>query len=302
MTERALENVRQAVACGADLPMALTVLFTSARPSTVEEARQLLEQHGDAIASTLAQPDALELRELEPDLRYAPELAGFRLERDDHAVRDRLLFGELLGKKRFFQMAAFEIAGLDLGERDAELLEHVGVATQIADPRVWPLGVTRRIAAGGGSLAHATLGGLAALCTERMAVLPVAGFMRFLDRVTAEQTAGRTVAEVVDDVIARRDRVLGLGRPALSRDERIPPMLALYERFGRRQGASLELALELDAAFAERKGLRVNSAGIHGAVMRDMGFSPDAAGALCLLYFLVPVLAHAVYPAEVSRR
>jgi hypothetical protein len=55
---------------------------------------------------------------------------------------------------------------------------------------------------------------------------------------------------------------------------------------------------DIDAEVERKKGLKVNSAGYQAALLRDLGFSPDAAAAFCVLYFIVPVLAHAVYPAE----
>jgi hypothetical protein len=69
-------------------------------------------------------------------------------------------------------------------------------------------------------------------------------------------------------------------------------------RFGRDQGPSIMMARDIDAAIERKKGLKVNSAGYQAALLRDLGFSPDAAAAFCVLYFVVPVLAHAIYPAE----
>lgn len=53
------------------------------------------------------------------------------------------------------------------------------------------------------------------------------------------------------------------------------------------------LALDVDRLLTREKGLHVNSAGLCGALMRDIGFAPDAAAGFCLMYFVVPVLTHA---------
>ncbi|MDP9037031.1 MAG: hypothetical protein M3O50_19715 [Myxococcota bacterium] len=50
-------------------------------------------------------------------------------------------------------------------------------------------------------------------------------------------------------------------------------------------GHSLALAPVAEQALRARKGLAMDSAGVPGAVMRDMGFLPDAAAAFCTLYF-----------------
>lgn len=219
-----------------------------------------------------------------------PPVARMRLDVGDHELRGKLVFGELLGKKSFMQVAALAVAGVEISESDGQLLEDIGVLAQLADPRIWPLTVAKRIAANNGSLAEAVTAGIASLCTDQMTGLPSAGFMRFLDRVESEVLHGRTVESVVLGALDRGERIPGVGRPVLRGDERVPPMLEAIRRHGRRGRASVLLSLEVDRVLAREKGLHVNSAGLCGAVMRDFGFSPDAAAAFCLIYFLVPVL------------
>ena len=280
--------------------MTLSVALASANASTPEEAFAVIEERRNQLQEIMRGPRHLDrLEDLEPELRYEPELAAMALHEQDHEVRGRRVFGDLLGSMSFIQVAAFEIAGLELSDSDAELLGKVGVLTQLADRRIWPLSVTRRIAAHGGGLARSLVGGVASFCTDRMAVLPVAGFMRFLDRVDAQKRGGREVGDIVDEMHASGEKVLGIGRPALGHDERVAPQMELNRKYGRDSGASIQLALEIDQHL--KKGLRVNSAGFHGALSRDLGFSPDAAAAFSVLYFLVPVLAHAVYPLERAR-
>lgn len=300
-----LENARLATACGAEPAMALAVALASAGPRSAAELFALLDDKRADLLRALTPADADDAADalrtmpsLEPELRYEPELARMRLDVGDHEVRGRLLFGELLGKKSFWQVAALEIGGVELGEEDAELLGHCGVLTQLADVRVWPLTVVRRIAARGGGLAASVVGGMATLINRRMAVLPVAGFMRTLDAIEASVGAGCTVEQAVDALLARRERIPGVGRPVLGNDERVAPKLALFARYGRAEGASVRLAREIDTVVADRKGLGVNSAGYQAALLRDLGFSPSAAAAFCLLYFAVPVVAHAVFAEE----
>jgi hypothetical protein len=171
----------------------------------------------------------------------------------------------------------------------------------LTEPRIWPLTVARRVAAHGGGLARSAVAGIASVCTDNMSAPPVGAFMRFLDRMDAETASGRTLEEVLDGILSRRERISGVGRPAFGPDERVPRMHALYESHGKAQGPSMLLARRVDAYLHARKGLRVNSAGFHGALMRDLGFSPAGAAAFCLIYFLVPILANVVYPEERKR-
>jgi Citrate synthase, C-terminal domain len=300
-----LEAARLAIVTGAP-PLLIAVAAVAAMQvgSVGEVARELTERAEaiDRLSAAGAGGAGRRPAPLEPHLRFAPELGEARPEIADHAIRGRLIFRDMLVDKGFFQVVAWAIGGVDLSASDAELLDRSGVVTQLLDASIWPLALTRRIAAAGGGLGAALIGGAAALCTHRLAGLPVAGHMRFLDRVERDLTRGLSLDAVVEAVLRSGERVPGLGRPVLGPDERVPHQLALYARHGRARGASVRLSMELDRVFFARKHLRLNSAGLHGALMRDLGFSPAAAAALSTLYFLAPVLAHAVFAEERAAR
>lgn len=294
--ERVLENVRLAVGCGAAPDMVMTVAAASLGAASIDEAftgLQRLRPELERLWTETPRPHR-ELAPIESELRTEPPVARMRLEVSDHELRGKLLFGELLGKRSFIQVAALSIAGVELSDADAQLLDHEGVLTQLSDLRIWPLTVTRRIAANGGTLAQAVVAGLATLCTQQMTVQPVAGFMRYLDRVSRRLAEGETVEAVVAATVGQGERVSGMGRPVLEGDERVPPKLALARRYGRADGESMRLAAAIDTEVQRLKGLSVNSAGYQGALLRDLGFAPDAAAAFCMVYFAVPVLTHAV--------
>lgn len=291
-----LENVRLAAGCGAAPGMLLAVAAASMGDVSLREGIETLSRLADdleRVEAGTARPHR-ELAVLPPELSLEPEVARMRPDLDDHEVRGRLLFGELLGERSFFQVAALAIAGLELGRSDSEMLGELGVVTQLADPRIWPLTVARRVAGHGGSLAGSVVAGLATLCTEQMTVLPVGAFMRFLDRVDERVGEGDTVEGMLREIVQSGERIPGVGRPVLRGDERVPWKLDVAKRFGRDRGRSIQLAQRIDEAIFELKGLRVNSAGFQGALLRDLGFDSASGAAFCLLYFLVPVLTQAV--------
>ncbi len=291
--DEVLENVRLAAGCGAAPTMLLAVAITSTGAQTVDEAFERINRLRPDIARLdrdTPRPHSA-LAELEPALIEDPPVARMRLDVGDHELRGRLVFKELHGKKTFMQVAALAIAGIEISANDGQLLEDIGVLAQLADPRIWPLTVASRIAKSGGSLAESVTAGVASLCTEQMTALPSAGFMRFLDRVEQSVRPAQAVESVVIEALARGERIPGVGRPVLCGDERVPPMLEAIRRHGRSDGVGVTLALAVDQELARRRGMHVNSAGFYGAVMRDIGFSPDEAAAFCLIYFLVPVLA-----------
>jgi hypothetical protein len=295
-------NVELAARCGAPVPMILSVALASVGAESMADALEFLGRSGSALTRLVQEKTdgVRSLAEIEPELRRTPELASVRPELADHEIRGRLVFRDLVGKRSFFQVAALAIAGLELSAHDAELLECLGVNTQLLDVRIWPLTVTRRVAANAGGFARAVLAGMATMLNPNMAVQPVGGFMRLLDRLEAGAFAGRGVEEQLREVSARREKVPGVGRPALGPDERNAQVVALAERFDKSRGRSWHLACQVDEFFHRTKGQHINSAGLQGALMRDMGFSPSSATAMCVLYFVVPILAHAAFIEESS--
>ncbi len=290
---------------GAEPTEILVTALASAGPLGIGELIAVLGAHS-APLQRLVEHGAAEVAQrparLEHELELEPELARVRPELRDHELRGKLLFRDLLGQKSFFQVAAWAIAGLDLSTEDAHLLEQLGVNTQLLDPHIWPLAVARRIAHGGAPLARSLIGGLAAALSTNITVTPVAGFIRVLDELDAATLAGRAVVDELDDILRRREKVPGFGRPVLGPDERVPHAFRLASEHRRGAGPSMALARVAQEVLRSRKGLEINSAGVQGAIMRDMGFSPDAAAAFCTIYFLVPVVAQHAFVRERARR
>jgi hypothetical protein len=277
--------------------------LATAAPETLEEAMGSLTRWGAFLADAVVarRANLKSLAEIEPELSIIPELARVRADIADHEVRGKLVFRDMVGRLSFFQVAAWAIGGVRLSAEDSDYLEDLGVVTQLQDVRIWPLTVTRRAAMGRGGFAHGVLAGLAAMLNPNMAVQPVGAFMRVLDRLEERIAAGSTLDAELEAVVARREKVPGVGRPALGPDERNRHVIDIVRRFGKDRGSSFMLALRVDEFFQKTKGQHINSAGLQGAILRDLGFSPAAATAMCVLYFVVPVLAHAVFAEEAGR-
>lgn len=298
MKEDVRRSVATALACGVEPAMTLSVALAAEAPKTLDDGALFVESLRpflDHLARTSTFPTSL--AELEPELRLDAEIAKIRPDVGDHELRDHFVFRDLVGKKTFFQVAALAIAGLDLSRADADLLEHLGVNTQLADARIWPLSVVRRIGARRG-MTSAILAGASLVLSPHMGPRPVGAFMRVLDRLSAGLARGASVEDQLARAVERGERIPGVGRPVLGPDERNAQVIALAHTHERARGASWQMALAVDEFFHEHKKQRINSAGLQGALMRDMGFSPAAASAFCLLYFMTPILAQAVVAEE----
>ncbi|HEX4517274.1 MAG TPA: hypothetical protein VH054_27200 [Polyangiaceae bacterium] len=300
MDARIVQNVELALTCGASPAVVVAVALLTASPATLEEAVAFVRQHGAEIAACKAGSLA-ELAPLEPELVRETEPGRVLPASHDHEIRGRRLFGDLVGKRSFIQVAALGIDGIELEKRDAELLEHLGVNTQLFDVRIWPLNVARRVAAASG-LEHGVIAGLATVLNPNMAATPVGRFMHLLDELGEGVARGVSIESQLEDVVRRGERLPGLGRPALGPDERNTQVFELARAYERDTGPSWKLAMAVDGFFARRKGVRINSAGLQGALMRDMGFTPRGATAFCTLYFLVPVVVQAAFGSGGGKR
>jgi hypothetical protein len=298
-----VQNAELAAATGAAPAELIAAALASMPATTVREAIVALHRLQPTL-ERLAKDGAPELArrpaKLGARLEFEPELARVRPDLRDHEIRGKRLFRDLVGHKSFFRGSAWSIEGVELSARDAQLLEQLGVNTQLLDPHIWPLAVARRIASHGGPLARSLIGGVAALFTPNITIEPVAAFMRFLGEVQFALDGGVSVETFMADQLHRGRRIAGFGRPVLGPDERVPHALRLANRYRRGTGKSVRLAQAVERELRHSKGLVINSAGIQAAIMRDIGFTPDAAAAFCAIYFVVPLLAQHAFVVERS--
>lgn len=299
----ALENVRAAGAVSVPPWLSVVSALASARPATVGDTIDWLVAHRDALTAADAESRAapLTMSPLDEDLRYEPELAQLDRARGDHSLRDKHLFADLVGRRSFFQVTVYAITGIELSASDAEMLERIGVANVAADHRAWPLTVTRRVAGHGGDLCASVVAGAAVMASPLIGSTAGAGAARLLRRVEAAVARGESLASVLDAMLARRETLLGFGRPVMGPDERVAPVQEAMRAHGRGDGAQVRLLRDIEAHLVARKGIRSNVAAWVAAVMGDLGFTPDHVHAVTNVYLHVCVLAQAVYSAERAR-
>lgn len=280
--------------------MALTTALASVRPDGLGATIAWLVAHQAELERAYADGGAapLAVAALPPGMQYQPELGYLDRGRDDHALRERYLFADLVGQKSFSQAAIYAITGKELGPRHAELLDAFATANLLLDRRAWPMAVTRRVAARGGGVGAAVMAGVAMMGSEVVAGAAAADCARFLERCRAATAAGRAVAEVVAEALARREKVRGFGRPAVGPDERVPVIEDLLRRHGRAELPFVTLLRAADDAFAAAKGLRSTAAAWAAAILLDFGLTAPQVHAVSNHWVMAAVFAQAVYADE----
>lgn len=280
--------------------LALVAALASVRPGSMAEAVAWLREHEAELEAAYQRGRAspLAVAMVPPQMCYQPELGELDRARQDHSLRERYLFAELVGKQSFFQVSLYAITGVELSADEAHLLETIGVICMTADRRAWPLAVTRRIAGRGSAYSDAVAGGMAMMSSQLVGGRAAGHTARFLRRALERKRTGGSVDALVAEVLAAGERVMGFGRPVVGPDERVPLIREAVRQAGRAELAYAAALHEVEEAFAQRKGLRPTAAAWAAAVLSDFGMAPDAVEAVCNFWVSVTVYAQAAFTVE----
>ena len=299
----ALASIYDAAATRVPPWMALVTAIASTRPDGIGATIDWLVGHRAELEASFAAggSNRLALPTMAPGMQYPQELGRMgRIEqaREDHQVRDRWLFAELAGRWSFMQSTIYVISGVELPRAMTDMLEEIATINLLLDRRAWPMAVTRRVGARGGSYAAAVVAGQAMMGGTVVAGAAAADCARFLRQARAAQLAGESVPALIAGRFARRERVMGFGRPVVGPDERVPIMDAVLARHGRDHLPHVELLREVEREFQAQRGLRSTSAAWAAAILLDLGLTPDHIEAVCNAWVSVCIYGQAAFSRE----
>jgi hypothetical protein len=194
----------------------------------------------------------------------------------DHRYFGYAVFDELLGQETFTGLTVLGVLGRRLPAEHYAVIDDAAVALTLADPRIWPIKLTRLLASYGSPMLAAA-GGMLALdrarigssVTEHAARLLVDLRERLADRLDDPERV-RAVALAVSE----KQRFLpGFGTPFRAEDERL---IALRKSLARRGRAHLPHFLVLEAVapvLSELTGAQPNIALGVAACFLDLGLA-----------------------------
>lgn len=207
-----------------------------------------------------------------------------------HCFGENRYFGhgalaDLFGNETLTGLVAMAITGRRPTNEQRSVLDEVAVVMTSADPRIWPLKLTRIVSSYGGTLAGFAAGHLA---MEGDTIGPwIIGHS-----ATQLQELRLAVGEGIDDpavvaatitaFVSRTKRIFGFGVPLRSSDER---MDALERRVvgGKRENLPhWRLQLALSRHVRDVKGLPPNIGVGVAAILLDSGYTPYEASALTI--------------------
>ena len=202
-----------------------------------------------------------------------------------HLLGDNRYFGysalqELLGHETLTSLLALAVTGRRCSVEERELLDDLSVIMTSADPRIWPLKLTRLVASYGGTLAGYAAGQLpmegdqigpwiVGHAAEMLVRLKKAVDAQPLDR----QAAAR-------DFVKMTPRFLGYGVPMRPTDERLDALDVRMRTNGRDQLPFWQLHVLLANELLCEKNLRPNICVGLAAMLLDLGYTPQQASAV----------------------
>jgi len=200
---------------------------------------------------------------------------------DDHRYLGHGALTELLGHESFLGLTMIAACqGRRPTEEERGLLDALAVSMAAADPRIWPLKITRLVAAYGGTIAGYVAG---QLCTECDAIGPwVTGpaaelLISVREAVADDAAADEKFETVVCAWLETHRRLSGYGVAFRADDERFMALRRHVENEGRARLPYWALQERLSALLLRNRGLKPNIAMGAAALLLDMGLSPKQA-------------------------
>ena len=175
----------------------------------------------------------------------------------------------------WLELYTFSITGRRYTPQQMRVLHVCWTHNSYPDARLW----NNRVAAlGGTARSTAPLGITAALAVSEAAIYGGATQLRcceFLTRAKKMVDGGADLEELVRSEIKEKRGIGGYGRPIVSTDERIAPIMAIVREQGLENGPHLKLAFEVERILLEgRWRWHINSVGLTAAICADFGMSP----------------------------
>lgn len=205
--------------------------------------------------------------------------------------RDKSLFDDF-GDQSWMALLIYGIRGELPEPRVATLMEQIWIiCTSFPDPRLW----NNRVGALAGTARTTGALGLAAATAVSEASIygrrpDIIGF-EFLVDTRRRVEAGADLEELVMGYLQRHRVVPGFGRPVVSRDERVEPLLSKAAELELDGGVHLELVGRIEAVLQRRRlRMQANIASYCAALLADLGFTPREYYNTVLLSFTAGIM------------
>jgi hypothetical protein len=221
----------------------------------------------------------------------------------DHQYFGHAVFEELAGRTSVTGLFALSILGRRLPDDCLDMLDDIACVCTLADPRIWPLKMSRIVAAYGGTMPAVAAGCLIlqSACIGPWKTEDAAAVLSELHGQIGDQLENETaVDQALDTLFLRTPVISGFGAPFHHHDERL---VALRRRVHERGRDRLPHWVSMEAvANRVRATRRLNpnlGFGLAAALL-DIGIAVAEVGPLCTILCQHMFFANAVEGAKQS--
>ncbi|HEX2669753.1 MAG TPA: hypothetical protein VHM25_02720, partial [Polyangiaceae bacterium] len=187
--------------------------------------------------------------------------------------------------------------GRRLSSNECAVVDDAACTLTLADPRIWPLKLTRLIAAYGSTLPAAAAG----LLSEEDARIGPWAMAKSAEVLLAFDAAigthldePETVHAIVKGYLEEHPFVWGFGTPFRGKDERLVSFRKCIRQRERQDARFWRLMSAVSAAVREQRGVEPNMGIAVAAAFLDLGMTPHQVGSLTSALMQHMFLAHAV--------
>ncbi|NOY62022.1 MAG: hypothetical protein GXP10_02500 [Gammaproteobacteria bacterium] len=169
----------------------------------------------------------------------------------------------------------YGISGREFSDKQIKLFEGMWtISASYPDPRVWNNRVAALAGTAGSTAGLAISAALAVSEANLYGGRPLLKAMDFLTRTQIQIENGSSVEQCVRTALKKHRVICGYGRPIVSCDERIQPLMTLAQQLGYDEGKHVKLAFAVEQYLLQNRWRqRMNIAALCGALAADQELS-----------------------------
>jgi hypothetical protein len=216
---------------------------------------------------------------------------------DEHRYFGHRVFEQLAGHESLTGLTVLSVLGRRLSSDECAVVDDVACTVTLADPRIWPLKLTRLIAAYGSTLPAAAAGLLSEQDARIGPWTTAKGaevLLEFDAAIGSRVDEPETVRAFVKRYLDEHRFVWGFGTPFRGKDERLVAFRQCVRQRDRQELRFWRLMNAVSAEVREQRGVEPNMGIAIAAAFLDLGMTPHQVGSLtsALMQHMFP--AHAV--------
>ena len=203
---------------------------------------------------------------------------------EDHQYFGYPVYAQLMGRESVTGISALSVLGRRLSKEDCAVLDDIACVSTLADPRIWPLKMTRVVASFGSSMPAIAAGLLileSALIGPWKTTDAAIALAEMHATIDGRDNDDAVVLSVVGDYIKQHRIIPGYGAPFHDHDERLEALRVCMRSRNRDQMPHWRSMEAIAKSVFSLRRLHPNLGSGLAAALLDAGFSSGEVGPIC---------------------